>query len=108
MHFKKLDQKEKEILWISITYCKLKIHELCSMKKASSIRIVLNYMGYSNDDIKRIEYSTSQNAWVAKVYDADYDFDQDEVVLSAREYEESTQNMIEEVLGFRVILEFVV
>ncbi len=93
---------------VKIKYYKMDILELNSINEIERIRKVLNYMGYTNENIKKItkEKSKSNNEyWLAIVYDSNYDFDPDES-FSARDYEIHKNKQISDILGFTVNIRF--
>ena len=111
VNFEDVENKE-DVFYVRIKFCKFDREEFNGQDREERIRKVLNYKGYSNNDIRRISYrkywSNSEDlVWVAEVRDETYNgFDPDES-YSARGYESSLMSQIEEILGFQVIISFV-
>lgn len=111
INFEDVESKENVFL-VRVKFCKINREELKDLNQEEKIRRILNYNGYSDNDIKKISYrqywsNCKELVWVAEVRDETYnDFTPDES-YSARNYESSIINEINEVLGFKVIISFV-
>jgi len=97
---------------IEIDYYKFNPEELKSMPVKEQIHTVLLKMGYSESDIRCIEYrkfwsNSDEKVWVAEVYDSDYNEALNEPDSHfAREFSGSLMCMAEKALGFTLYFDF--
>lgn len=105
-------QNKENVFFVRIKFCKFDRAELNDLNEEDRIRTVLKYKGYSDSDIRKISYrkywsNSEELVWVAEVSDKTYDSFYPDESYSARGYESSIMNQIEEILGFVVIISFV-